>query len=669
MKLWIDLETYSETPIRNGTYRYAADAEIILFAWAIDDEEVDVWDPMAGGSMPDRLRDALNDPSVTIAAHESFDRIVLNATGVISNVPTERWWDTAAQARAHSLPGGLEKLCRILGVPTSQSKMPGGKDLVRFFTQPKKGKRATAETHPEKWDLFKDYCALDVVAMREVYRRLPTWNYGDQHYGLQGRAQWILDQEMNDRGIHVDTQLARGAVAAGKRVRERLNDRVQVLTWDEITSAPTVEKATQRDKLLAHLLQEFGVSLPDMQSATIEKRLEDEDLPDVVKELLAIRLQTAGASISKYESLLRSVTDDERLHGTILYRGALRTGRRSGRIFQPQNLARVPKHFPGSTRKAKDEYDEVAEIIRLGAGDLLLADPLETMGYLVRGAITAAPGHILHSADLSNIEGRMMAWLAGEDWKLKAFEEVDAGKGHDLYVLSYANAFHEDPDAVQRDVEAGGIKRQVGKVMELAFQYWGALGAFKKMMTLYGLDLPDERIVQVVKAWRAVNRATMNFSGEIEKATRAAIMNPGQAYIVRAIRVRRDGNWLRVRLPSGRVLVYPRPQVDEDGVISYMGVNAYTRQWTRIDTYGGKMGENIVQAASGDVMFENELEFIEPAGYKLVLDVHDEPIAETLDNGQYSGQAMAALLKSPRPWAPGLPLAAGGYSTYRYRKG
>jgi len=666
-KLWIDLETYSTTPIRNGVYRYAADAEIILFAWALDDDEVEVWDMAAGDGMPDALRAALADSNVMVHSHESFDRIVLSTAGY--PIPTERWWDTAAQARAHSLPGGLEKLCKILGVPTAQSKMPGGKELVKFFTVPHKGQRREAGRYPEKWELFKTYAALDVVAMRAVYRLLPTWNYGLANYGYTGRSLWMLDQTMNDRGIHVDLQLAREAVAAGKRVRERLNSRVSELTWDEEAGEARVEKATQRDKLLEHLLSEFGVSLPDLRASTIERRLEDEELPDVVKELLVIRLQTAGASISKYEAVLRSVTDDSRLHGTELYRGALRTGRKSGRIFQPQNLARVPKHFPGSSRKAKDEYDEVAEIIRAGAGDVLLHDPLETMGYMVRGVITAAPGHRLHIADLSNIEGRVMAYLAGEDWKLKAFEEFDAGVGHDLYVLSFAMSFREDPDMVALDAEAGGIKRQVGKVQELALQYWGALGAFKKMMQAYGLDLPDEQIEAVVKAWRRANQKTMNFGGALEKAARAAILNPGKPYAARLIRFQRDGNWLRMRLPSGRVLVYPRPQVDKEGVVSYAGVDAYTRGWKRITTYGGKLAENAVQAVSADVMFENELEHIEPAGYTLVLDVHDETVAETIDTEEYSGAKLAALLAKPRPWAPGLPLVAAGHSTYRYRKG
>lgn len=666
-KLWLDLETYSETPIRDGTYRYSENAEILLWTWAIDEEEFEVWDLTTGEAMPDKLAAALSAPDVDVISHESFDRIVLAYAGY----PTEiaRWWDTSAQARSHSLPGGLEKLCHILGVPTSQSKMPGGKDLVRLFTQPKNGKRSTRETHPEKWELFKDYCMLDGVAMREVHRRLPQWNYGETgEYAQRGMTLWRLDQTINDRGIAVDTTMAREATAAVKRVRDAQDARVRELTRDDETGESAVERATQRDRLLEYLLAEWGVTLPDLKASTLERRMEDENLPDEVKELLALRLQAAGASVAKYAALTRSVTGDGRLHGTILFRGALRTGRRSGRIFQPQNLARLPKHFPGSTRKSSVEYDEVAEIIRAGVADILLPDPIETMGYLVRGAIVAEPGNRLHVADLSNIEGRMMAWLAGEEWKLKAFEEFDAGKGHDLYILSYAQAFHVDADVVAQDYKDGGILRQIGKVMELAFQYWGALGAFENMMKIYGLDLPKERILEVVKLWRKANQATMNFSGDLEKAARNAILFPGQRYKARAIMFRRDGEWLRMRLPSGRVLAYPRPQVDDDGKISYLGANAYTRQWERITTYGGKLGENVVQAASGDIMFENE-PAIDEAGYSIVFDNHDEVATETIDTDEYSGAKLAKLLAAPRPWSHGLPLVAAGFSTTRYRKG
>ena len=667
-KFFLDTETYSEAPIKAGTYRYAEhpSTEVMLVSYGRGDDEIQTWDVTAGGGMPSELEDNLADERVILVAHEAmFDRTLLRlALG--REVPLERWWCTAAHARAHSLPGGLGKLCDILRVPMADSKMPNSKWLLQLFCKPQKGhKRCDGLTHPKEWAQFIDYCTLDTVAMREVYRRLPQWNYNGGERGYHGRAMWHMDQRANDRGFAVDMKLASGAVQTVARVRAQLDKRTQELTAGE------VQKATQRDALLAHLLAEFGVSLPDMKAATIERRLEDENLPDDVKELLAIRLQASTASVAKYNAILRMATADQRMHGTMLYCGAARTGRRSHRGVQPGNLSRVPKFFPGSEVKAKDEYDFIAEMMRENCLDLLVANPLETMGYMVRGAIVAAPGKKLNIADLSNIEGRMMALLAREEWKLKAFAEYDADPDNmqkDLYVLSYAKAFFADPAVVAADAEAGGIMRQVGKVQELSCQYWGALNAFKKMATIYGVELSDDRIREVVKAWREANRATMNFGGDLERAARQAISNPYTTFVVGSISLRRDGAWLRIRLPSGRCLCYPQPEIDEGGVISYAGINNYTRKWQRITTYGGKLAENVVQAASADYMMENEYELIEPAGYDIVLDVHDEVVTETPDTEEFSGKRLGELLATPRPWSIGMPARAGGFSTQRYRK-
>jgi DNA polymerase len=657
--LYIDLETYSAEPIKNGTYKYAANAEIMLVSWAIDDVPVEIIDATAGGLwLDERLLSALEDPKVVVVAHEAmFDRTVLRLQTNFCP-PIERWWCTAAQARAHSLPGGLEKLCSILGVPKASSKMQGGKDLIRLFCVPqtRKGEdayRATADSHPEEWEEFKQYSVMDTEAMREVHKRLPRWNYGGEHY--RGRNLWHLDQRVNDRGFCVDVQMAEQAVAAVERVKDAANARTSELTDD------AVGKATQRDAMLKHLLNEFGVDLPDMQSATLERRLQDDNLPEDVRELIAIRLQVSTASVAKYKALMRSVTEDGRLHGTLLYCGAQRTGRRSGRLFQPQNLARVPKHII-------PHYDDIADIMRAGGADLLLPNPIETMGYMARGAIQAAPGKKLNVADLSNIEGRMMAWAAQEDWKLKAFREFDAGVGHDLYVLSYAASFMEDPADVARDAAEGGIKRQVGKVQELSCQYWGGFRAFQKMSRIYGVSISDERATEVVKAWRLANKKTMDWSGRLETAARKAIRAEGAVFDVWPVKFRRTRNWLIMILPSGRGLFYPKPEIDSDGTISYMGLNTYTRKWERISTYGGKFGENGVQAMSADYMMENE-EGIEAAGYGMVLDVHDEVVTETEDTEEFSGVHLAKLLATPRPWSAGLPVVAVGYSTKRYRKG
>jgi DNA polymerase len=676
--LYLDTETYSAVPIKNGTYRYSEGAEIILWSWAIDDNEVDVWDVYAGDPMPAELRCALEDERIRIIAHEAqFDRVIITGQIEALDLPPEtamldRWWCTAAQARAHSMPGALGKLCSILNVPTADSKMEGGKDMISMFCKPQKGgKRITYLDEPAEWERFKDYCALDTVAMREVRKRLPQWNYGTRGAaGEAGIRRWHLDQRINDRGFSVDQKLATEAVAAVEREKLRINLRGAELLGQDI-------KMTQRDKLLAALLEEFGVSLPDMKADTLERRINDDNLPDDVRELLSLRLQASTASVAKYKALLRSVTGDGRLHGTALWCGAQRTGRKSGRLFQHQNLSRVPKHLVKT-------YDLTAEMIRDGAidlappievkkdGTLIQHSAMETMGAMVRACIVAEPGKKLCIADLSNIEGRDMAYFANETWKLDAFRAYDADPDNmerDLYILAYANSFKVSPYSVAQDYKEGGILRQIGKVQELALQYWGGLRAAKKMAAIYGVELSDSRWKEIIDAWREANRNIMEFSGALEDAFRFAIRHPGQPRRVSngRIVIQRDGAYLRMRLPSGRTLCYPNPQVDDDGIISYAGINAYSRKWERISTYGGKIGENYVQASSADFMMENE-EVIEDAMYDIIFDVHDEVATEVEDDPRFSGGELARLLSTARPWAPGFPLAAKGSETKRYRK-
>ena len=330
--LYLDTETYSDTPITHGTDRYAEGVEVMLFAWALDDRPVAVVDEANGEPRPAELKEALADPSVLITAHNSrFDRTVLAATG--TPIPIERWRDTMVKALAHSLPGSLATLCDILGVPAEHAKDKEGKQLIQLFCKPRpvksKIRRATAHTHPNEWAKFVEYAALDIYAMREVDKRLPEWNYKGRELEL-----WFLDQRINNRGVCIDTNLVHAAIGAVDRAQKQLASRTQELTGG------VVHAATQRDALLAHLLAEYGVELPDMQMATIERRIEDPNLPQGLRELLAIRLQASTSSTSKYKTLARSTSQDGRLRGCLQFCGASRTGRWAGRLFQPQNLYR-----------------------------------------------------------------------------------------------------------------------------------------------------------------------------------------------------------------------------------------------------------------------------------------------------------------------------------------
>ncbi len=701
--LWLDLETFSEVPIKNGTHAYAEGAEIMLFAWAINNDPVQVWDLTAGEKIPLELRLALKNPDVEVWAHNShFDRTILRHCMPDMAPATERWRDTMVQALAHGLPGALGALCEVLGVPQDKAKDTEGKSLIQLLCKPRpknsKLRRATSKTHPEEWRRFVAYAGLDIEAMREVYKRLPKWNYQGAELAL-----WHRDQQINDRGVCMDVQLAQAAIEAVDQEQKRLAKRTQVMTDGE------VQAATQRDALIKHIVESYGVDLPDMQRSTLERRIADPDLPSAVKELLHIRLQASTTSTSKYKSLMKGVSRDGRLRGTLQFCGASRTGRWAGRLFQPQNLPRPSLK--------QDQIDEGIEALKAGCADLLFDNIMELTSSALRGCIMAPEGKKLVVSDLSNIEGRKLAWLAGEQWKLDAFRDYDTlildqngapiwdaavkdfkRRGPDLYKLAYARAFNISPDDVDK------YQRQIGKVMELGLGFGGGVAAFLTFALVYGLDLDElanaalpniprdvireakswydesvkrkatyglsERVFiacdSLKRLWRRAHPATCDFWYELERTVRTTIATPKKTLYCGYLKVRRDGAWLRIQLPSGRALCYPSPSI-EKGNITYQGVNSYSRKWQRLKTYGGKLVENVTQAAARDVLAGN-MPLIEDAGYSIVLTVHDEVICEAPDTDDFNDTALSALLSTNPEWAPDIPLNAGGFEAYHYRK-
>ncbi|EPG9995541.1 TPA: DNA polymerase [Klebsiella pneumoniae] len=682
--LWGDLETYCEIPINNGTHAYAEGVEVMLFAWAIGDEPVSVWDLTAGEPIPSRLRKAIADPDTILFFHNShFDRTVLRNAMPELAPPVERWRDTMVQALAHSLPGALGALCEVLGVPQDKAKDKEGKSLIQLFCKPRpknsKLRRATSKTHPVEWQRFVAYAGLDIEAMREVYKRLPKWNYQGAELAL-----WHRDQRINDRGVCMDVQLAQAAIEAVDLEQKRLAKRTQEMTDGE------VQAATQRDAMIKHIVESYGVELPDMQRSTLERRIADPDLPSPVKELLVIRLQASTTSTSKYKSLMKGISSDGRLRGTLQFCGASRTGRWAGRLFQPHNLPRPTLE--------QERIDEGIEALKSGCADLLFDNVMELTSSALRGCIMAPAGKKLVVSDLSNIEGRKLAWLAGEQWKLAAFRQYDEGTGPDLYKLAYAKAFNTTPGEVTK------YQRQIGKVMELGLGFGGGVAAFLTFVLVYGLDLEelataalpniprdvqreakswyDESVKRkatyglsecvfiacdsLKRLWRRAHPETCDFWYQLERTVRAAIATPKKTLYCGYLKVRRDGAWLRIQLPSGRALCYPSPSI-EKGNITYMGINSYSRKWQRLKTYGGKLVENVTQAAARDVLAGN-MPLIENAGYSIVLTVHDEVICETPDTDDYTDAALSSLLSTNPEWAPDIPLNAGGFEAYHYRK-
>ena len=686
--LWADTETFSETPIKNGTFRYASSCEVMLFTWAVDDGPVHHWDATDGSPMPAALRRELDNPEQLVNFHNvQFDRTVLRyALGI--DLPIERMRCSMVQALAHSLPGSLDALCDILKVGADDAKHKEGKQLIQLFCKPRpkksKIRRATRETHPDEWRQFIEYARADIAAMRAVAGKLPRWNYRGAELLF-----WQLDQRINGRGFLVDTELARCAIDAVDR------EQIELRKQTHANTNGVVESTTQRDVVLEHVLQEYGIDLPDLKKATLERRIEDPDLPRELRELLLIRLQASASSTTKYKALINAVNDDNRLRGTIQFCGASRTGRAAGRTFQPQNL-------PSRGLLPKDQIEIGIEALKAGTAELLFDNIMKLTSSAIRGCIIAPPGKKLLIADLANIEGRALAWLAGEEWKLQAFRDFDNGIGADLYKLAYAKAFRISPDDVVHD------QRQIGKVMELMLGYGGGVGAFvtgaltyrfdleemangawdslpgeqvheaegfyewavKKRMPTFGLSERAFVVCDVFKRlWRAAHPRTASFWGELESAVRQAINQPGNTFTCRKLRTRRDGAWLRIVLPSGRALCYPFPRVDsESGEISYMGQNQYTRKWTRIKTYGGKLAENLTQAAARDVMY-HAMPQIESAGMHILLTVHDEIICEVPDKVTFTPTVLCDMMVASNEWNNGLPLAAAGFETRRYRKG
>ena len=525
-----DTETFCETPLAHGLHRYAEDVEITIFAWALDEGPVEVIDCTAPG-WEEKVKVALaaaDAAETQVWQNSAFDRTVLrHAWGY--EMPLERIWDTMVQALAHSLPGSLDSLCSILGVPVDMSKHKAGKALVQLFCKPRprnqKIRRATRHTHPVEWRRFLDYAGSDILAMREVRKRMPKWNYpGNQ----RERDLWVLDQRINDRGVAVDLDLAEAAVRATALAKRGLKHKTQELTGFDPETGQGLESTTKRDAFLKFLLAQYDVDLPDMQKGTLERRLADENLPEPVKDLLRIRLMATVTSTTKYKALMRGTSSDGRLRGTLQFCGAARTGRWAGRLFQPQNLMR-----PTLKQQA---ILEAIEAFLADCADLLYDNVMNAAANCTRGALTVGPGKKMVSSDLANIEGRFLAWLAGEEWKLRAFRAFDtlrwnpdgspmmirnkkgeleqAREGPDLYHVGASEVLGIKVEDVTDD------QRQAqGKVPELACLLEGTL-----VLTARG-EIAIETVLPGDLVWDGVS--WVSTAGAVYKGERDVIFYDG----------------------------------------------------------------------------------------------------------------------------------------------
>lgn len=690
MKLWLDLETFSDIPLEYGVYRYAEKARILLCAYAVDDAPARCVDCTAMEPMPADFTAALKNPECEIWAHNSnFDRTILSRHPGCEAASRDisRWRDTMIAARALGLPGALLDLCGVCRLPADTAKDRDGRQLVNLFCKRRPdGQIADRNSHPAEWDRFREYCRLDVEAMRAVYKALPHKVIAPSIW-----REWHLDQRINDRGMAIDTELVSAAVAASEVAQENGDAAVCRLTEGR------VQTVGQLDALIGYLLERFGYSVPDLQRGTLENRLNDPACPPEVRELLSIRLSCSKASVKKFKVLQNATGPDGRLRGCLQFFGAVRTGRWAGRLFQPQNLPRGSLTPP--------EVEEAISALKSGIAPVIYDDVNAVVSSCLRGAIISPSGKKLVVADLSNIEGRVLAWLAGEDWKLDAFRAYDAGTGPDLYKATYARTFGISPDEVSKK------QRQIGKVMELGLGYQGGVGAFVNFARVYRLDLDElaahvaastpaedmeaarERYrwikrkggapsdltpeawaaCDVIKtSWRAAHPAITAFWDSCAAAV-AEVLS-GRAVIAKAgryVRFGRVGTYLACYLPSSRVMMYPAAELcgesGDSALFRYYGPLPASKRWGWLRTYAGKIAENITQAVARDVL-ASTMEAIDDAGYHIVLSVHDELITETPDTPGFTEEKLAGMMATAPKWAEGLPLSAAGFSGYRYRK-
>jgi len=612
-------------------------------------------------------------------------------------LPVARIHDTMVQALAHGMPGALGALSEIFQLG-SQSKMGEGKNLIPKFCVPRRLKSGEtqfneAKDHQEEWDLFCKYAVRDVEAMRLLYKKMPKHNYPNGHEHLI----WQYDQEMNDRGMLVDVEMAKGAIWVAEKVKADLRKQSTALTSGAVASA------SQTAAFLEYLNKEMGANLPNLKTSTLEKVLENPDASPVLKEAVGLRIEMGRNAAAKYKRLVACVDDNDRLHDTIQFLGAARTGRDGGRTFQPQNLPRTTMWGDLEGEHLIAAINACVEETKARALPLIYEKPLDVLGNLLRSAIIAPRGSKFAVADLSNIEGRSLVWLANEEWKLEYFRDFDAGRVRfDNYVAAYAKAMNLDPAEVTKAM------RQIGKVMELGLGYGGGVAAFLSFAAVYRLDIMKlaQAVAEVAEPyayaeakdryswakkngfhagltefeyaaceylksqWRVAHPRVCRFWKGLDEAFRNAINYPKTIFPVDGtngkVKMYGQKGWVIIRLPSGRFLNYFSPRIEPNGELSFMGIDGFTKKWSRIKTYAGKLSENVTSATARDVMF-HRIPDIEAAGYHIIMRVHDELVAECPDLPEYNHDRLAEFMSTPHSWCSDLPLAAAGFTGYRYR--
>lgn len=641
--LGIDLETYSEVDLTKcGVYAYAASPsfEILLFAYAYDNDPVQIVDLAGGEQLPEQVISDLSDDCVTKAAFNAlFERTCLSKH-LNKYLSPVFWQCTAVQSAMLGLPLCLDGAAQVLGL--KQQKMREGKELIKYFsvscrpTKANGGRTRNLSGHaPEKWELFKAYCIRDVEVERAIRGKLIKYPISKKEQEL-----YVLDQEINDRGVLVDMDLVDQAITCDKLHRRDAYFEAQVLTGLENPNSVAQ---------LKEWLLENGVKAESLSKKAVADLVRESD--GEVERLLNLRLRLAKTSIKKYEAIRRALCPDGRVRGLLQFYGANRTGRWAGRLVQVQNLPQ--NHLPDLTLARN-----LVKQRRFEELDLLFASVPNLLSELIRTAFVPRPGHRFIVADFSAIEARVIAWLADEDWRMKVF--ASHGK---IYEASASQMFKVPIEEITK----GSPLRQKGKISELALGYGGSVGALTAMGAL-DMGVAEEELYPLVMAWRAANPNITRLWWDIDRAALKAVKEK-IPHTVGRIKLEYTSGILFITLPSGRRLSYVKPRVElnkfEREGITYEGIGE-NKRWSRIDTYGPKLVENIVQATARDLLAEAMLS-VGKAGYDIVMHCHDEVVIEA-PNGAGSLEEVCSLMSVSPHWADGLPLRTDGYKCEYYRK-
>ncbi len=641
--LAIDIETYSEVDLpKAGVYAYADSPsfEILLLAYAFDDEPTAIIDLKQGEQLPQRVLDAILSPDVVKTAfNAAFERTCLSKfLGV--HLTADSWQCTAVQSAMLALPLSLDGVGEVLNIKLK--KIKEGSDLVRYFSLPCKPGEANGyrtrnlpKDAPDKWEQFKTYCIRDVDAEREIRQKL-------RDYPIPAKEQELyqLDQEINDRGILVDPVLARQAIACDEQYKEQTSKRAYELTGLQNPNSPAQIK---------EWLSEQGVHADTLGKKAV-KALLPETSGDVL-EMLKLRLLMAKTSIKKYEAIKRSMCSDGRVHGLLQFYGANRTGRWAGRLVQVQNLPQ--NHIPDLAMARR-----LVKEGRFAELELYYESTPAVLSELIRTAFVPKSGCRFIVADFSAIEARVIAWLSGQQWRLEVFE-----KGGDIYCASASQMFRVP-------VEKHGINahlRQKGKIAELALGYGGSVGALTAMGALE-MGLKEDELQPLVSQWRETNPRITEFWWNVDEAALTAVGSKTPTH-VGLISFQYHSGMLFITLPSGRKLCYVKPRIQTNRFgregLTYEGVGE-SRKWMRIETYGPKLVENIVQATARDLLALTMLR-LRDAGFDIVMHVHDEAVLE-VPIGQSSVREACEIMGVAPDWAKGCPLRADGYECDFYQK-